>query len=384
MVLKKQIFASVTLVVVALFWLNNTETVKVNAASNQDGQPTPMPTSMIAGNKQNPVGVLGFNGFSLEVDPLTGLVNPNPDILNRRPVFIKVSNYPRYSRPQAGLSYADMVFEYYIGEEANRFMGVFFGQDVSKIGPVRSGRLVDAELTNMYGGILGYGNADPKVDAVLIKELDQRAISFNDSGCPTICGEDTHSVAGVFADSSQLTGYTVRHQIDDTRPDLSGMLFEGKAPQTKNYALNLTVEYSPRDVGQWRYDNTSGKYMRWIESQGTGAPDDLIPLTDRLNNQQLAFSNIIIIYAKYIEYAPTLHEIQIWDNTNGERALFFRDGVMQEGEWRAPSHNSPIRFYNQYGIPISLKPGNTWIVITGVSSIFNQTQSGQWKLHFGL
>jgi len=382
MVLKRSL-ALALLISLTIAWAAATGIEKISAAPMNE-QSTPYPTTIYSGSQPVQDGILGILGFTPGINPLTGLPVPNPDIMNRRPVFIKVSNYPRYSRPQAGLSYADLVFEYYIGEEANRFMGVFYSQDINKIGPVRSGRLVDAQLTNMYGGILGYGNADPKVDEVLIKELDKRAISFNDSGCPTICGIDTHSVAGVFADSSQLTGYTVRHNIDDARPDLTGMLFEKKAPDTGKYALNITVEYSLRDVGEWRFDNSTGKYLRWIESMGTGKPDDLIPLTDRLNNQQLAFSNLIIIFAKYIEYAPTLHEIQIWNNTSGQRAILFRDGVMQEGEWRAPTYTSPLRFYNQYGIPLTLKPGNTWIVIAGLSSTFNQIQSGQWKLHFGL
>jgi hypothetical protein len=384
MVLKRKFISLSALLFMTLSWMAASSTGNVNAASLSDEQPTSIPTTLYSGPRQLPAGVLGLNGFPPEINPLTGLKAPNPDIMNRRPVFVKVSNYPRYSRPQAGLTYADMVFEYYIGEEANRFLALFYSQDVKKIGPVRSGRLVDAQLTNMYGGILGYGNADPKVDEVLIKELDQRAISFNDSGCPTICGLDTHSVAGVFADSSQLTGYTVRHNIDDTRPNLNGMLFENKAPSSNTFALNLSIEYSPRDVGEWRYNSATGEYQRWIESIGTGTPDDLIPLVDRLNNQQLSFANIIIIYARYIEYAPTLHEIQIWNNTDGQRALFFRDGIIQEGEWRAPLHTSPMQFYNQYGIPITLKPGNTWIVIAGLSSIFNQIQPGQWKLHFGL
>ena len=384
MVLSKRFLILVIMGLVILIWMASTETGYVQAAGNPETRPTPYPTSLIEKAQPGSTGIQGINGFPPQVDPLTGLTISNPEIMNRRPVFVKVSNYPRYSRPQAGLTYADMVFEYYIGEEANRFLAIFYGQDVSKIGPVRSGRLVDAQLTNMYGGILGYGNADPKVDAVLIKDLDQRAISFNDSGCPTICGLDTHSVAGVFADSSQLTGYTIRHQIDDTRPNLNGLLFDAAPPSSNAYGLNLTVEYSFRDIGQWRYDAISGKYLRWIESQGTGLSDDLLPLTDRLNNQQLAFSNVIVIFAKYIEYAPTLHQILIWDNSDGQRALFFRDGIMQDGEWRVPSHTQPIRFYDQFGMPITLKPGNTWIIIAGQSSTFNQVQAGQWKLHFGL
>jgi hypothetical protein len=52
----------------------------------------------------------------------------DPSILDRRPVFVKVANYPVSGRPHAGLSFADMVFEYYIGTGGNRFIGLFYGQ----------------------------------------------------------------------------------------------------------------------------------------------------------------------------------------------------------------------------------------------------------------
>ena len=33
------------------------------------------------------------------INPLTGLAVDNPELLNRRPIMVKVSNYPQYGRP---------------------------------------------------------------------------------------------------------------------------------------------------------------------------------------------------------------------------------------------------------------------------------------------
>ena len=80
----------------------------------------------------------------------------DPALLARCPMVIKVSNYPRSGRPHAGLSQADLVFDYYIGEGMNRFAAVYYGSDAVKVGPIRSARLVDVQLAEMYQGILAF------------------------------------------------------------------------------------------------------------------------------------------------------------------------------------------------------------------------------------
>ncbi len=92
-----------------------------------------------------------------------------------------------------------MVFEYYIGQGMNRFLAVFYSENVDWAGPIRSGRLVDAQLAKMYQGILVYGGADDRVNAVITvpEVLGKRAVDtrYNEV-CPPICGEDTHSLEG--------------------------------------------------------------------------------------------------------------------------------------------------------------------------------------------
>ena len=127
-----------------------TETPQASATHEPGFTPSPTITQVPA----------TYYFFDAGINPLTGLAADEAN-LDRRPVLAKVSNWPREGRPHAGLSNADVVFEYYIGYQMNRFLAIYYGENSSQIGPIRSGRLVDAQLTNLYQGILAYGNADP-------------------------------------------------------------------------------------------------------------------------------------------------------------------------------------------------------------------------------
>ena len=352
--------------------------IPINPIPTQQPTWTPYPTL-----SASTPSVMGVAKFPKDVDPLTGLKVADPQILDRRPVMVKVTNFPSEARPQAGLSKADVVFEYYIGEFMNRFLAVFYGKDAEAAGPIRSGRLVDAQLVNMYGGLLVYGSADVKVDGVIIQTLGERAISHLEAPCPAICGTDTHA-STVFTNTAELTRFAEKETINNSRPDLSGMIFDRRVPKSDQIAVKIAVQYVPFYRGEWEYNPDTHLYMRLIDNDSMKVPPVMVPLKDRLTDKQLAFSNVVLIFANYTEFAPTLHEIDIWRNTSGERAIFFRDGVMTEGTWRSVGYDRPMQFFNHYGIPYPLKPGNTWIVIVGNSSKFEQPAPGQWELRFDL
>ena len=349
--------------------------------------PAPQPTLEPGALTPGPASEIeGLTGFPENVNPLTGLVVQDPSRLNRRPVMVKVSNFPRTGRPHAGLSFADMVFEYYIGYGLNRFMGIYLGQDASQVGPVRSGRLVDAQLAEMYQGLLFYANADPQVDEILQAELGPRALAEMYLPSPPkyrigkVLDETT-----LFVNTAELTDY-VNNSVDisNTARDLRGMLFSDMIHPENKPAVNIGVQFWTTTRGEWHYDSESGKYLRWIEEVKGDNQIEMIPLVDRLNGDQLAFSNIIILFATYVEYAPTLHDIRLYENTTGKRAIFFRDGVMTEGTWKTVSNGRPLQFFNGWELPMHLKPGNTWIVLTGESSTLAEREPGIWELRFDL
>jgi len=104
--------------------------------------PSPTPTQIIILPTSTPV----------VLNPLTGAPVSDPALLNRRPMAIKVANYPRYIRPQSGLSLADSIYEYYIEGGLTRFIGIFYGNNSEWVGPVRSGRFFDENIQRTFHG----------------------------------------------------------------------------------------------------------------------------------------------------------------------------------------------------------------------------------------
>jgi len=65
--------------------------------------------------------------FPVGYNPLSGLPVEDPNLLTYPAMLISVSHFPPAARPQAGLSFAPWVFEFYITEGATRFLSVFHG-----------------------------------------------------------------------------------------------------------------------------------------------------------------------------------------------------------------------------------------------------------------
>ncbi len=341
-------------------------------------EPTPTPT-MTATPALGPVGP---TDFPEGVNPLTGMYVANPENLDRRPVFVKVANYPPSGRPHAGLSAADIVFEYYIGSGSNRFMGLYYGENSDKIGPVRSGRLVDPQIVNLYQGILVFESAYVTISDKIFDVLGNRAISDARNHCPAICDDGRNIVTSVFANSEELTKLSTQIGVDNHQYPLDGMAFDPVAPSGGTDGTDALVIFSNLNRGEWKFDVPTGKYQRWIEDT-TGSELQMIPLVDRNTDEQLAFSNVVVMFAYYTEYAATMHDVDIWGNTTGRRAIIFRDGQAFDVTWVVPNNSQPIQFLDQNGDPFPLKPGNTWMVIMGTNSGVQQ-DGGNWQFNFYL
>jgi hypothetical protein len=61
------------------------------------------------------------------INPLTGLAVTDPALLKIPALLVSISHFPATGRPQAGLSFAPFVYEFYITEGATRFLAVFYG-----------------------------------------------------------------------------------------------------------------------------------------------------------------------------------------------------------------------------------------------------------------
>lgn len=344
---------------------------------------TSEPTATATATPEPTPGPVGPVDFPENVNPLTGLEVEDPSILDRRPVLVKVSNYPASGRPHAGLSFADIVFEYYIGYGGNRFVALYYGQNSSEIGPVRSGRLVDPTITSLYQGILGFESAYVTIYNRILDVLGNRAINGGGGNiCPAICDTGENTVISIFADSGAMTDLAEQRGVINQRYPLEGMAFDSQAPDGGEEGNQVSILYSNSNRGEWRYDEETGQYLRWIEDTTSGSLE-MIPLVDRVTEEQLAFSNVVVLFAYHNELAPTMHEINLWDNATGNRAVVFRDGQAYDLTWTTPGRDQPIQFIDQNGDAFPFKHGNTWMAIMGLNSNVTEDE-GDWTFTFYL
>jgi hypothetical protein len=321
---------------------------------------------------------VGPDAFPEGVNPLTGLAVEDPTRLERRPVLIKVSNYPVILRPHSGLSYADIVFSYFIGEGMTRFLALYYGQDAYQVGPMRSGRLIDPQIVTLYGGFLGMVGADKAVWSSIESALPGRFLTEMPINCPALCD---NGYGTAFANTEAFTDRVRELGLDDQRPALAGMKFDPVVPEGGQDADQLWLYISYYNQVEWDYDPESGAYLRLQEEDQEDGTVELKPMTDRLTDEQLAFKNVVVLFAWHNIIQPELIGIEL-QTVENERALVFRDGRMYETTYSAVSPVTPLRFYDAEGQPFSFKPGNTWIEIVGLGTVVEEIESGSWKVHF--
>lgn len=336
--------------------------------------------------------VYGPLNMPADVNPLTGLVVADPTILDHRPLAFKINIVPRYSnRPPWGLSLADIVFDYYHNDGYTRLHAIFYGNEASLIGPIRSGRMPDHDLVRMYQSIFAYGSADALVNQRLLNaEYSYRLIlEGNRSNCPPtaaypLCRYEPAGVDLLLGSTQAIREYAKARGIDDVRQNLNGMTFDARPPIGGVPGISLYVRYSGDNYARWDYDSLSGRYLRFQDNAyDTGQGEEYAPLIDRLNNQQVAADNVVIVIVRHEYYQRPPNEIVEILLSGSGKAYVFRDGQMFQVLWNRPSLNSVLYLTYPDGTPFPFRPGTTWFQLMGETSLVKEESSGVWRFTFG-
>ena len=313
------------------------------------------------------------------INPLTGLPVADAALIQRRPLAIKVSNFPRTARPQAGLSYADLLFEFYQEYGLTRWQAIYLSRDVDKVGPIRSGRRIDVPLMRAYQSMLTFcAEYDTTWDYMDEEGVRNLLLYFGPVGPPAMWRDNSQiPINGIYGNTAELRKAAKYLKIPDINPDLQGMVFSDTPPAMDAPGTTLQVRFlAAKAIAEWRYNPDDGKYYRWSETDDKGT---MGPLLDRDTGQQLSVSNLIVVYVNYIQRnGDQIYELELF---GGGKALFFRDGMEQEGIWRLPNINRPLQFFGPDG-PYDQKPGVSWIVLVEDSSTESQA-GGDWTVNFG-
>ena len=333
-------------------------------------------------------------------DPLTGLAPADPTRLERRPLAIKISNYPRAIRPQYGLSAADVVFEYYIEWLNTRFIGIFYGNDARQIGPVRSGRYFDEHITRMYHAYYVFNYADPReFNYFLGGDLQQFVVVPGYGECPPFF---QHRVAPeikdvrhyeTYFDSTRFDGCLARKDGDNRRPDLHGSFFSAGAPAGGVAVSRIFTHYSKCDYNYWEYDPQGGRYRRYQETSPiqtpahledcSDTPETYAPLTDALTGEQVGADNVVELFVSHTFASQNEQEDEIYhiNLVDSGTAFVFRDGLAYPARWMRTDIEQPLLLTTPGGAPMYLKPGTTFYEVIGETS-GDWSDGADWHFEF--
>jgi hypothetical protein len=316
--------------------------------------------------------------------PLNGLMYTKQEQAiwaKRRPLAVMIENHQE-SRPQSGLSYADVVYESVAEGGITRFMGVFYCgiavRDV-QFAPVRSARTFflpwvleyDALYNHVGGaGICSDDTVDDRAKALCqideygIKDMDQFGISF--PTCYRNYDRLSHPVATehtMMCDADKLIALAA--QRGWTNVDAKGVSWD-KNFQPWTFKDDATVSdrgasfsasfvawkgYEKEYGVRWDYDKKSNTYKRFNGG---------VAHTDLASKQQLTAKTVVILFAK--ETGPVDEHLHLlYNNIGSGNGLVFEDGKVIKVTWKKPLRTSRTTFYDIGGKEVSFNRGQIWI-----------------------
>ena len=273
------------------------------------------------------------------VDPLTG------GRVNRRPVIaVKVENIAA-ARPQVGLSEADIVFVEEVEGAQTRLVAVYHSTFPDRLGPVRSARNTDVQLLPLFGkpGLV-YSGANARVkrmiDAASIVPIS-RSTRDNSRIAP-------HNV---FVD---LAGIAKSERLRPAQP--IGWVF---ADQIDGEAARAGTVKTRVGNDSFRFDYGKGRYtVRWRGERYADGDSGAIARAD----------NVVIMKVRNRADGnrDVLGSASVLSETVGHgKVSVYRDGRRVSGTWQRNKVSGTLRFRDADGQTIPLKPGQTWVALSG-------------------
>ena len=322
------------------------------------------------------------------INPLTGLPPLSPKLLERRPIAVKVTNFPRYVRPQSGLTRADVVFEYYIEDGCTRFIAVFYGNDAERAGPIRSGRFFDEHILRMYHAYLIFKYADDRVEKRLHEpDLKTYLITPGDYSCPPLCqGSNTiDSYNNWFLQTAGLADYVARRGTDNSHQDIRAGFFYSLPPSSDQQAERIFLRYSAYAYSYWEYSPDLHKYARYqeVDSATEGRSESYEVLRDALNGLPVTTDNVIVLFVPYTFANKFDEEDEVYhvDLFRVGEAYVFRDGLALKAYWWRLNVDQPLILTDPAGNLLPLRPGTSFYEVIGKSSSFWR-EGSDWHFRF--
>lgn len=295
-----------------------------------------------------------------------------------RPLGIMIENHEE-SRPQSGLSFADVIYESIAEGGITRFLAVFYCQDGGIVGPVRSARTYFLDWVSEYGQYplythVGGANTSGPADALgqiidygwnLYNDMNQFSIGF-----PTFKRDEGRQDRPVATEHTMYSTTSKLWQVAKSRgltnKDKDGQMWDKtfepytfKEDQSGGSINTIHIEfwegYKAYAV-DWTYDPQTDTYTR----NNGGAMHK-----DRNTGKQFIAKNIVVLKMKESSandgYEGNAH--RLFKNKGTGDAIIFQDGKEIKGKWKKADREDRTVITGPDGKSIAFNRGLIWFEI---------------------
>ncbi len=305
---------------------------------------------------------------------------------SRRPLGVMIENHTD-SRPQSGLSSADIIYEAVAEGGITRFLAIYYCKDASPVGPVRSARIYYVELLQEYGNNplyahVGGANTPGPADALgEIQDLGwDQYNDLNQFGVPfPYYYRDYERLSNVATEHTMYAATSKLWEFAKNKRKLTNVDEDGKkwdstftpwkfkddAPtqsrgSTNKVSFYFWQQYNGFNV-EWSYDKTTNTYKRINGGK---------PHLDKDTGKQLTAKNIVVVMADESTandgYENNLH--LLYDVVGSGNGYLFQNGQAVKLTWKKTSPENRMIFFDPSGQEISFVRGQIWIEIVPIGN----------------
>jgi hypothetical protein len=289
----------------------------------------------------------GADSAVVATSPLTGL----PEVAPTPVLIVKLDN-TRSAQPHAGLKNADVVYIEEVEYGITRLAAVFSSTIPTRIGPTRSARITDIDLTAQYGNpAFAFSGVQRKMWPA-INDSTVVDVSPNKYAAAYFRDHDRRIPYNLFFDGAKsliwATGVSSDRNV--------GFVFSADTPDGGAINTGATMKWSEASA-EFTYDSMSGLYKVSLNGIPAQATED----TNGQNAATVVIQNVVQTQSKYWDKGGgnTPHATTIGSGT----ATVLRDGQSFNVTWNRPTADAGTTFTMADGSPMPFKPGQQWIVL---------------------
>lgn len=270
-----------------------------------------------------------------------------PQSEKSRPYAVMIDNYPA-ARPQFGLSSASLVYEIPVEGSVTRYLAFFLPETApAKIGPVRSARDYFLDFAKEFEATYVHCGGSPEALA-LVKNLGNSDLNEFYKG-PYFWREQSRPAPhNVLTSGEKLNRYRLDY------PEKSDYFEAWKYKTTETNQITkiprIDIKYKNEYAVYWQYDNTTNKYLRFLDQK----------IHQDESGAEIKADNLIVHLSSFQVIDEKLRLKMT--NTSSGQALLCQNGDCLVGQYKKDGSDR-TKYYLKDGTEFVFNAGVTWVEV---------------------